>query len=286
MTQPAARRNRLHYLGAVVWLALTVSLASWWLAVGLDSLPARLHRMFVWEGIAFISLLVAGGVAILVAIRREHLRRQSLETFFLSFTHDLKTSLASVGLQAEGLREDWPAGAARTALDRLLDDVLRLQIQLENSLFVAQPDGRLLAERVSARAAIERLAADWPTLEVEVSGDADLIADARGFDTVVRNLLQNAVVHGGAGRVRVDIGADRPGAVARLTFTDNGRGVPVESLPRLGEPFNRGGQTGGSGMGLYVSRALAHRMRGVLRFPAPTAGRPGLTVVLELPGAR
>ena len=51
-------------------------------------------------------------LAILLAIRREHRRRQALETFFMSFTHDLKTSLASVQLQAEGLREDWPEGAA------------------------------------------------------------------------------------------------------------------------------------------------------------------------------
>ena len=286
MSGRVARRNRLHYVAAVVWLALTVSLASWWLAVGLGSLPERLHRMFVWEGVAFISLLVAGGIAIVVAIRREHLRRQSLETFFLSFTHDLKTALASVGLQAEGLREDWPEGTARTALDRLLDDLLRLQIQLENSLFVAQPDGRLLTERVPAGAAIRRLAADWPHLEVAISGDAEVVADARGFDTVVRNVLQNAVVHGGAERVSVRIESDRTGAVAKLTFTDNGRGVPVESLGRLGEPFNRGAQTGGSGMGLYVSRELACRMRGALRFLAPDARSRGLTVVLELPGTR
>ncbi len=111
MTRPDGN-SRLAYVMAACWLAVTVSLASWWLSLGLYSLPQRLHRMFIWEGIAFISLLLAGGVAILVAIRREHRRRQSLETFFLSFTHDLKTSLASVELQAEGLREDWPEGAA------------------------------------------------------------------------------------------------------------------------------------------------------------------------------
>ena len=243
-----ARRSRLHYVAAVAWLALTVSLASWWLAVGLGSLPERLHRMFVWEGIAFISLLIAGGFAIVVAIRRENLRRRSLETFFLSFTHDLKTSLASVGLQAEGLREDWPDGAARTSLDRLLDDVLRLQIQLENSLFVAQPDGRLLSERVRAAAAIRRLAADWPALDVEIAGDAEIIADARGFDTVVRNVLQNAVVHGGAGRVDVRIEPAGASHLARLTLIDHGRGVPAEARPNLGQPFNRAGATGGSGM--------------------------------------
>ena len=81
--------SRLAYVMAACWLAVTVSLASWWLSLGLYSLPQRLHRMFIWEGAAFICLLLVGGLTILVAIRREHRRRQSLETFFLSFTHDL-----------------------------------------------------------------------------------------------------------------------------------------------------------------------------------------------------
>lgn len=278
--------SRLAYVMAAGWLAVTVSLASWWLSLGLYSLPSRLHRMFVWEGVAFISLLLAGGVAILAAIRRERQRRQSLETFFLSFTHDLKTSLASVQLQAEGLREDWPDGAARTSLDRLLHDTLRLQIQLENSLFVAQPDGRLLSERVRAGTAIARLASDWPELTVEVTGDAEMLVDQRGFDAVVRNLLQNAAVHGDARRVSVGIEALNTGTLIRLTFADDGRGVPGEAFEALGQPFARAGSTGGSGIGLFVCRQLATRMRGALRFVRPEAARPGLTVVLELPGAR
>jgi len=278
--------SRLAYVMAACWLAVTVSLASWWLSLGLYSLPQRLHRMFISEGIAFISLLLAGGVAILVAIRREHRRRQSLETFFLSFTHDLKTSLASVELQAEGLREDWPAGAARTSLDRLLHDTVRLQIQLENSLFVAQPDGRLLSERVRAGTAIARLAEDWPELEVDVTGDADVTVDQRGFDAVIRNLLQNAVVHGGARRVAVDIEPLNTGTLIRLTLADDGRGVPAEAFDELGQPFARAGNTAGSGMGLFVCRQLVTRMRGVLRFVRPGEARRGLTVVLELPRAR
>jgi signal transduction histidine kinase len=282
---PTRARNRLHYVLAVCWLALTVSLASWWLAVGLYSLPTRLHRMFVWEGAAFIALLLAGGVAIVAAIRREHLRRQALETFFLSFTHDLKTSLTGVLLQAESLREDWPQGTGRDRLDRLLHDTLRLQIQLENSLFVAQPDGRLLSERVRARSAIERLAEDWPELSVEIEGDAEVLADARAFDAVVRNLLQNAVVHGAARRVRVRAEPAGPGGPARLTLADDGSGVRPGALESLGEPFGAGGRTSGTGMGLFVCAQLVSRMKGALRFTPSAGGRTGLTVILELPGA-
>jgi signal transduction histidine kinase len=279
MTQ-LATRYRLHYVVAIAWLVATVSLASWWLVIGL-SLPAPMHRMFVWEGAAFIALLVSGGVAIVRAIRREHLRRQALETFFMSFTHDLKTSLASVGLQAENLREDWPVSHARGSLDRLLHDVIRLQIQLENSLFVAQPDGRLLREQIAAGPAIRRLAEDWPELAVEVRGEATIAADARAFDAVVRNVLQNAVVHGGARHVAVDL--ERTGDRVRITLSDDGRGVVEAMLPSLGRPFARGGQTRGSGVGLFVCRRLATRMHGALRFMRPSGDR-GLAVVLELPG--
>ena len=211
MSWPAAR-SRLHYTIAIVWLVYVVSLASWWLNIGL-SMPAR-RRMFAWEGGSFIVLLVAGGVIMVLAIRREQRRRQALETFFMAFTHDLKTALARVQLQAESLGEDWPSGAPPAALDRLLRDTVRLQIQLENSLYVAQPDGRLLAERVDAAATIARLAQDWPDVTLDIAGAGVVRADARAFETVFRNLLQNAVLHGGASRVTVRI--EHPGGALVL----------------------------------------------------------------------
>ncbi len=290
-----AMPRRLPYLVAIAWVALTVSLASWWLVVGLNlshqidgagdtQAAGALRRMFIWEGAVFIALLLGGGIAMVLAIRREHQRRQALETFFMSFTHDLKTSIARVQLQAEGLLEDWPDRAPREPLERLAHDTVRLQIQLENSLFVAQPDGRLLAERVDVAGTIARLARDWPDLEVRVSGTGAVQADARGFDTIVRNLLQNAVVHGGARHLAVAVtpaGAQR----LRLRLTDDGHGVPAPLLARLGEAFTRSGPTSGSGVGLFVSRQLAARMGGDLRFAPGEAGR-GLQVDLELPEAR
>ena len=278
--------SRVHYVIAAVWLVLTVSLASWWLAIGLSSESTRLRNMFVWEGASFIALLVAGGLAIVLAIRREHRRRQALETFFLSFTHDLKTSLASVQLQAEGMREDWPEPPSRETLDRLLHDTVRLQIQLENSLFVAQPDGRLLAERIEVGQVISRLAQDWPELTVQVKGDARVVADARGFDAVVRNLLQNAVVHGGARAVTVDVDPQTAENTVRLTVADDGRGVAPEKFDGLGQPYARVGDTSGTGIGLFVCGRLMARMHGALRFVRPDRGRRGLTVILDLPGVR
>ena len=276
-------RTRAHYIAAVAWLVFTVSLAAWWLSVGL-TLTNR-HRMFLWEGAAFIVVLVSGGVALLVAIRREDRRRQALEMFFMSFTHDLKTSLASVQLQAEGLREDQTDPSTRLPLERLLQDTVRLQIQLENSLFVAQPDGRLLKERLDVARAVERQRDDWPALSIDVSGNATVLADARAFDTVLRNVLQNAVLHGSATRVDVTIAPTSQGVV-QVAIEDNGGGLSVKDLAQLGEPFARPSATSGTGVGLHVSRRLVTRMGGAIHF-AVAGDRPaGLRVTIELPEAR
>lgn len=277
----SASKTRIYYVAAIAWLVFTVSLASWWLRVGLE-LTNR-HTMFLWEGATFIVVLVCGGVAILVAIRREDRRRQALEMFFMSFTHDLKTSLASVQLQAEGLREDQSDSATRLPLDRLLQDMVRLQIQLENSLFVAQPDGHLLKERLDLRAAIEHHREDWPTLAIDVDGAGTVMADARALDTVLRNVLQNAVIHGSATRASVRITSES-GDVARITIADNGSGIAPEGLAQLGEPFARPSATSGTGVGLHVSRRLIGRMGGTMRFGV--AGGAGLVVTIDLPEAR
>ena len=291
----AAARSRLQYIGAILWLALTVSLASWWmvfayeqsqqlsaLAWGQAAYVARVHRMLMWEGASFITLLVVGGVALVVSIRHEQARQRAVEAFFMAFTHDLKTALASLQLQAESLREDLPEAEANPNLTRLLQDTVRLGVQLENSLYFAQPDGGLLLEPIPLARFVSHAAEDWPELTVRVTGDATALADARGLGSVVRNLLQNAVVHGGATEVRIAIANHADGRVT-LTTTDDGRGATPEVLRLLGQPFVGRASTSRTGVGLFVSRQLARRMRGDLRFEG--ARDAGFTAVLELPTA-
>ena len=290
-----ADRTRLHYVAAVFWILLTVSLASWWMYFGLEesrqlnalNAPealrlAHVQRMLVWEGATFIGLLIVGGVALLVSIRREQARQRAVSAFFMAFTHDLKTALASLQLQAESLQEDLPGAADNPNMQRLLKDSVRLQLQLENSLYFAQPAGGLLVEPMSVAALIRRTAADWPELDVHVEGDARVLADSRALDSVVRNLLQNAVVHGGATRMTITIDR-RPNGRVIVTVADNGRGTSPETARALGRPFARPTPKSGTGVGLYVSRQLVVRMQGALAFEA--AAGSGFTAMIELPVA-
>ena len=149
-------RSTWQYVAAIVWMAFTIALASWWLIFGLSQARqlaalegpegaqiARVTRMLVLEGVILVGMLIAGGVALLAAIRLEQRRRRDLRSFYMAFTHDLKTSLTSLRLQAEALREDLPAASDNPNLRRMLKDSVRLQLQLENALALATTDGAI-----------------------------------------------------------------------------------------------------------------------------------------------
>src|SRR5262245_64668059 len=150
--------------------------------------------MLTWEGTFLIGLVVCGGIAIVVAIRREQIRQRAVQTFFMSFTHDLKTALASLQLQAEILREDLPEAAGNPNLDRLLLDARRLQLQLENSLYFAEPHGDLMLEPVDLQALVTRIAADWPEMSVTVAGEGLVLGAQGALVRAVRTLLLHGAV--------------------------------------------------------------------------------------------
>ncbi len=288
------KRWTVPYVLASLWLATTVALAGWWLVFGLSqarqlqalggetaSQLGRVQRMLVWEGSVLLLLLLGGGVALLIAIRREQARRQQLQDFFSLFTHDLKTAITSLQLQAESLQEDLGPTVGGASLQRLMRDAVRLRLQLENSLYYAQPDAGLFIERIRVREATDQLAVDWPDMAVTCEGDASILADRRAFEGITRNILQNAAVHGQATAMAVSITTQHPSIV--IAFKDNGSGASSSALRAIAASERRPAATSGTGIGLLISRRLLERMRGTLAVAASPHG--GVIVTITMPEA-
>lgn len=296
-----APEPRLSWKVAAVfmWLGTTLALAGWWLIHGLGQMSqlsavarisdggpaadiARWHRMYLSEGATLILLLFAGGGALLYYIATEVRRTRQVRGFFAAFTHDLKTSLTSLRLQAESLEEDLQDKDQEKLARRLVKDTVRLSLQLENSLFLASSEdlSNLHLEDLDARDELLGLEHYWPDLEVTVDeGDAIIRADSRAFESIIKNLVQNAAVHGRATRVKISFSLEGDGRV-RICVADNGRGFHGDA-EKLGAMFYRHTSTSGSGVGLYLVSTLARRMGGELRIP-PT--EHGFQVEVILPG--
>jgi len=291
---PSLKRSGWQVALAALWLAFTVSLATWWLIFGLrqadrirtlDHSEAlqleRVQRMLLWEGAVLIGALFAGGIALLYHVRQERERHRQIEEFFAAFTHDLKTSLASLRLQVESLQEDLSEEGRSPLLERLLQDSVRLQLQLENSLFFANlRTGRLLIESIGLGRVVDSVRRHWPELKIAMNRDCVLAADARALESVVGNILQNAVTHGEADRVDIQV-EPGPDSRIRIRIADNGRGAGGD-VSRLGELFYRPTVTSGTGVGLYLTRQLLKRMDGGLRILPPDGN--GFVVELHLSG--
>jgi signal transduction histidine kinase len=269
-------------VAVVAWLGFSVALAIWWMIFGLQQIDriaeiggsappaiateiARQHRMLMSEGATLILLLLIGGAALLYYINTEIRRSRKLREFFAAFTHDLKTSLASLRLQAESLEEDMKDSGHSKIMKRLVKDTVRLELQLENALLLASPDdsSRFLFESVAVGELFKSMSHQWPDLEIEIGGDAVVLGDQRALESIFKNVLQNAVIHGRASRVVVAIRSD--GDKVLVMVTDNGRGF-AGNPEDLGRMFARHSTSSGSGLGLYLASRLANTMKGELHF--------------------
>jgi signal transduction histidine kinase len=276
-----------------LWVVFTVTLAGWWLVFGLRQLDlinqsnlegaVQLHRhyqMLLWEGGILIASLIGGGLALFYYARREQKRHAQVEEFFAAFTHDAKTTLASLRLQAESLREDFANAEGSPLLDRLLSDTLRLQLQLENSLFLVNlTRGKFFLEPIVLSERVDALRLHWPDLTITQTGDGVVMADARALESVLTNLVQNAITHGRATEVSVEVNRS-PNDRLSVRVADNGGGFQGDTS-QLGKLFVRHTRGSGSGVGLYIARQLLERMNGAISFR--NASARGFVAELEVP---
>ena len=104
-----------------------------------------------------------------------------------------------------------------------------------------------------------------------------VVADPHGLLQVFLNLAQNSLRAVGEAPVRdLEITVLAGDQRVLVFFQDSGPGV--EAPERLFQPFQAGAD--GTGLGLYISRAIVRSYGGDLRFD-PTA--PGCCFVVELP---
>ena len=114
---------------------------------------------------------------------------------------------------------------------------------------------------------------------------ADVTAEVHAGDMlqVFSNLISNAVdalPENGTLCVRVGRCAEE----ARVTFADNGPGIPPPILPRIFEPFFTTKKERGTGLGLAISKSIIEKHHGRIRSRSTTRpSRNGTTFRISIP---
>lgn len=211
--------------------------------------------------------------------------RFSTETerrFTADAAHELRKPVAAVRAQAEVARTTPDPTVRDKALDNVLLACDRMGLLMEQLLTLARleqaPSPQLKAacdlavivRNVTAELAPAALA-NGVEISFEAHGNTTVTGQAGLLDTLVRNLLSNAIQHGRADvRLRIDGQAGR----VTLTVSDAGPGVSSTDIEQLGERFFRGSATGpGSGLGLSIVRRIANLHQAELGFRTGDTGR-------------
>ncbi len=202
----------------------------------------------------------------------------------LAISHELRSPLTRARLHAELLDE----GAQRQALLRDLGQMRDLISDLLESERLAGGAAALQREALDLNAlAAALVASQFAGRGVQLDlapALPQLQADRARLQLLLRNLLDNALRHGGGGPVLLRTNVPAGGGWL-LTVRDQGPGVDAAVLARLGEPFYRpdaarSRAAGGVGLGLYLCRLVAQSHGGTLQW---RNAAPGLEVSLCLP---
>ncbi|MBQ7252093.1 MAG: HAMP domain-containing histidine kinase [Kiritimatiellae bacterium] len=248
----------------------------------------RLRLALLFARNALITLLISsafvgGGLHLLRTLRRERLDARTKADFFDNVSHELKTPLAGIRLNAELLVKNRipDAELRRGALEailvesdrlgRMVDELLEFR-RLEKGTRRYRLETFDLAAFALDPAELQAAAAvSQGRVTVRAVGpSATVTADKDAIRQIGVILGSNALKYAGDGPFEIEI----DGPCAR--YMDRGPGVPPGDEERIFERFWRGDDslsaaTSGSGLGLAIARGLARGMGGDLAY----ARRPG-----------
>jgi two-component system OmpR family sensor kinase len=225
---------------------------------------------------------------------------EAQQHFVADAAHELRSPLAALKLQVQGLRRAPDAEARTRAGARLAAGIDRATRLVEQLLVLAR-------QEASAAAGAPTAAVDLSEVVRLALADAAPAAQARGIDLglvaeggspvpavagqaealriLVRNLLDNAVKYTPEGGT-VDVALRAHAAGVEFSVEDSGPGIPEAERARVLDRFYRAAQAApgaaGSGLGLAIVQSIA-RLHGAALVLEPSPRLRGLRVALTFP---
>jgi len=198
---------------------------------------------------------------------------EAQEHFVADAAHELRSPLAALRLQLQGLQRAGDDAARAAAIERLSAGIDRATRLVEQLLTLARQEaGSTATEPVDLRAIAQLALADVAPAAQVRSMDVGLFeseaatmpvivrGSAEALRMLVRNLLDNAIKYTPpGGQVDVQVGTDHGRAL--LTVEDSGPGIAPQHRERVMQRFVRDTADGapGSGLGLAIVQAIAQR---------------------------
>lgn len=200
-----------------------------------------------------------------------------LRQFLADISHELRTPLTTIGGYTDllltgvtGISEE-----SRPLLTRMRREINRTNRLVKDLLLLARTDKAAMLElqRVDLSslcaevAELIRLRTGRFTLQTTLSEKVFVQADPDRIEQVLLNILDNAIRHTPE-KTQIDMCLESIAGKARITISDNGRGIPADMLDHIFERFRYGQPQSkadrGLGLGLAIAKAIVEAHGGTI----------------------
>ncbi|SJZ38465.1 histidine kinase [Trichlorobacter thiogenes] len=291
----------------LVWVAVVVLWVTWFVGrhrqlkeLATRYSPELLARTEGWsplvQGLLLLAAILAGVYTLFIFWRRQSRLYQEQREFITQVTHELKSPLASIQLHLETIQLRRPSAERLDSfVDTMLDDTHRLHSQIDNLLLAARIEQRRRpADRrtIDLSAFLQKYLDDnrdrlppGTRLELQLEPDLKAAVEPDELGTVLRNLLENAVLYS-PGVPELELRLSRKGRWAAISVKDHGRGLAAAELRKIFRRFYRVEQPDerirGTGLGLYIVQSVIEGCGGTVQAESAGPGC-GCTITLQLP---
>lgn len=256
--------------------AISGSLAAAWLRTGTGHGVSVAFALLMYGLVLYafsfnFSRRIREGIAIrsenAELVRQLAAANEAKTRFLMAASHDLRQPLHAIGLMGAGLVRLKDPEEIKALSGTLVATVENLNQLFSSILDISRLDSgdqHMALGEFSLDGLVAQLDSEYRALclagerrwECRVESLA-VRSDPVQLERLLRNLLDNALKHGGSGAVRLSV--VREGDEAVITVADTGPGIAPKDRERVFDEFYRTGDTG-LGLGLSIVRRLVDKL--------------------------
>lgn len=172
-------------------------------------------------------------------------QREQIKLINKILRHDLANNLAAISSAINIFRKEKD--------DKILDNII-INIEKSADLIMKMKEHEFLIASTNLKIYdigkhFKKILQNYPVIEYSIKGKCKIFADD-SLNSVIDNLIRNAVVHSGTDRIDIEISS--LGRTCEVKVIDYGKGIPDDIKLKIFDEGFKHGVTGHSGLGLHI----------------------------------
>lgn len=199
--------------------------------------------------------------------------------------HDLKNKISTVRGYIELLEETKLSANQKEFLENAVNALQNSNRLIEKVRMLRKVEEEEEVTKVSLKSIFDRAVEDYKTfsreseIEIEAEVENHSVLGGSLLEQMFENLLENCFQHTKCDKIRIRT-KEQDNRI-KVTVEDDGRGIPDEDKEGIFERGYKGGDSGGSGLGLHICRRIAEGYNGDIELEDSELGGAKFNIYLE-----